>query len=108
MIRKINNTNNNNNNNNIQYKSILPQKINNFNHLDNVDNVDNLDDYSKDEILINNLCDVSFEMVSNQLFITNFLSLTKPCNSLLLHHNNSYDKISSLITISEEMRENFY
>ena len=86
---------NENENNIIHYKSIPPLTL------------DHIDNYSKDEILLNNLCNVFFEMVPNQLFVNNFLSLNKYQNSLLINHNNDYDKVSSIITISEEMRETF-
>ena len=63
--------------------------------------------YSKDEMFLNELYNVNFDMVSNQLFINNFLSLNHSLNSLLVYHNNNsnYDKISCILTISEEMRE---
>ena len=64
--------------------------------------------YSKDELLLNKLSKVELEMVPNQIFVTNFLSLQNSCNGLLLYYgNNDNEKNTSLFHIMEEMREKF-
>ena len=53
------------------------------------------------------LCNSDFELAPHQMFVSNFMSVNTPYNSLLLYHGLGTGKTCSAITIAEEMREYF-
>ena len=61
-------------------------------------------EYSKDESFLNKLSRLEFEIVPNQLFVDNFISLQNVYNSLLLYYGNNQNV---KITIIKDICDNF-